>query len=110
MHDIEDLHKCLFYSWKLLLKSVLAFYPAFVSQIAYKNAIQFGNTLGEVELLLGTVEAWPCMGLSCGVLLAPLFSYSLFYKCRLIKCSVKLSWSSMFIPIILLKLAVGLSF
>jgi len=41
----------------LLLKHVLAVSPAFVPQIIYKNAIQFGNTSGEKELLLGTAEA-----------------------------------------------------
>ena len=67
----------------LLLKRVLAVCPSFVSQIAYKNAIQFDNTADEEELLLGTVEAWFCMRLDCVVLLAPLFSYSLFHRCRL---------------------------
>ena len=59
----EDLRKCLSYSCKLLLKRVLAVSPAFVSHLAYKNAIQFGNTSGEEELLLGKVEAWSCMRL-----------------------------------------------
>lgn len=47
LHSVEDLRKCLSYSCKLLLKRVIAVSPAFVPQIAYKNAIQFGNTSGE---------------------------------------------------------------
>ena len=51
------------------------FFPVFVSQTAYKNAVQFDNTLGEEKLLQGAVEAWSCMGLNRIVLLAPIFSY-----------------------------------
>ena len=49
MHSEEDLRKCLSYSCKLLLKRVIAVSPAFDSQIAYKNAIQFGNTVRQVR-------------------------------------------------------------
>ena len=85
LHGVEDLRKCLSYSCKLLLTRALAVSPAFVSQIAYKNAIQFGNTSGEQELLLGTIEAESFVRLDCVVLLVPLPTLLalISYKCRL---------------------------
>ena len=56
MHVVEDLHKYVSCSYKLFLKCVLAVSPIFSSQIAYKNAMQFGNTSDEEELLLDKVE------------------------------------------------------
>lgn len=67
LRGVEDHNKCLPYSCKLLLNRVLAVSLAFVSRIVYKNTLQFGNTSGEEELLLGEVEAWCCMILNCAV-------------------------------------------
>ena len=53
MHVVEVHHKYLSRSCKLFLKCVLAVSPIFSSQIAYNlNAVQFGNTSDEEELLL----------------------------------------------------------
>ena len=100
LNSIDDLRKCLSYSCNLLLKRILAVSPAFTSQIVYKNAIKFGNTSSEEELLLGTVEAWSCIRLDCAVLLAPPIFLLAFLQMSLM-CSVKLTWSSMFTPRIL---------
>ena len=79
MHVVEGLRKYLLRSCKLLLECVLAASPIFSSQGAYKNAIQFGNTSDEGELLLDKVEVWSCLRLDCVILLAPLFFYLFFF-------------------------------
>ena len=78
MHVVEGLRKYLSCSCKLLLEYVLAASPIFSSQIAYKNAIQFGNTSDEEELPIDKVEVWSCLRLDCVILLAPYFCTHLF--------------------------------